>query len=420
MTKFSFKPTLSQQIKAHLLPDKPQIHENLITELLNHQKTHLQADLQRVANSIGCIYKPIRENSIHLITTEKDRAEGCTAESFCSLAILIIHAMAAKEGFQRITDLVDGGECAQSQLSKLVPGAAEDISSHLMRQICLDPTSELLISPTVTAREFEWIEQSQKKLYGDDAVNKEIYEDWYEANPTGFFVFYYKKKIIGHLTLLPFREDAFLPYEQGLIRETILTGNDIWKPTDRQKINLLYVESYMLSGVFSDIITLKIREKFLEMANDVAILDNLNKGIYAMDATPDGINSIRKMGFEIVLPLNGKRVDGHTMNVASVDVIRGKLSKLNTRIMEETTRKFIRDMEKTKKYIPTKITLNSHSKEEIVSRFDDIIDHSREPDCDKAKLILQLEELNKFIKIKSGMEPNLLALKSAITFLNTL
>jgi len=421
MKTYRFKASVSNLLMSHLMPHF-QKKSALFGELSSCEK-EFYSELAQSAREANLTYRNITTHSCHYLTTPANRSKGCEARVFASMALLIMHVLGRKK-CPKMSDLLDGDPSCWKDLLEELPLLAEvrirQTTATNLSQELSDPHRGLTIRPTYFDKEFTWIAKAQHNVYKNYAVDAKKYREWFTANPTGFFIFYLDGQIIGHLTLLPFKEESFLPYQQGIINETDLGGADIWSAEERKEADLLYVESYMVSNPYESLITPLIRQNFLEMAGEVVDLENV-KGIYAMGATPEGRNTIGKMGFTSVEGLNGGKADGTTMNVATVDTIRRKLSNDDIRLKRDSQSwAFIRKMDKTREDARDHSGIHPDVRRTLDHLIASLVAGASNRSATRSEAEIGIDSLNRLLSVYLGKDFNLRSYKVIRCYLDSL
>jgi hypothetical protein len=152
-----------------------------------------------------------------------------------------------------------------------------------------------------TSEDLIWIADLQKRQFHGDAVPLEILREWYSANPNGFIVIRDAKGTrVGHIDVLPVREEPFRLFVEGKITERGIRGTSLVGIAERLEVRDLYVESVVVSS-----------DKDVRKAAVGAILANLDeifghvaeppsiRYVYGLAATKAGQEFMERWGFEI-------------------------------------------------------------------------------------------------------------------------
>jgi hypothetical protein len=168
--------------------------------------------------------------------------------------------------------------------------------------------------------DIQGIADLQNSFYPDDAVPADIYKEWFEANPEGFFVIeskttskqgFEQKELVGHFTLLAIRDDCLKLYREGDIRETNIRGYNLLGPDEIKRT--IYVESVIVKKSHRRHAMFCLVRMLKTMIYNFCEPEMVER-VYAMAATNDGEKTLRGMGFTQVTRENRlKRVDGHEM-----------------------------------------------------------------------------------------------------------
>lgn len=188
------------------------------------------------------------------------------------------------------------------------------------------------------------IAEMQKKYYKRDAVPLEKYQEWYDANPNGFYVVHWKKLnddkiLVGHITFISIKKSLLDLYKKGRVLETDISGEDLYKPTDTTEIDNIYIESIILDKSHRSGAKLELYRLLPTMVERYAGTAQIDQ-VYAMAATEAGSKLIDRFGFENIQPIDGnKRKDGHQMYQCKYDkfllVLRENQNRYALRIYDD-------------------------------------------------------------------------------------
>jgi hypothetical protein len=160
-----------------------------------------------------------------------------------------------------------------------------------------------------------WIANLEKSYFHDDAIPLAILTDWYAKNPNGFQIVCDERgNRVGHLNVLPVKEEAFSPFIAGKIYEREITGNALFPPAERDLVRDLYVESVIVKH--DDKKTHQMAVTLLLNRVDT-ILSSLGnpanlRHVYGLAATDAGRNFMHGHGFDVVGEAHD-RVDEHPL-----------------------------------------------------------------------------------------------------------
>src|SRR5450432_1203879 len=98
-----------------------------------------------------------------------------------------------------------------------------------------------------TRDDVEWAADLAKRIYrGNDIIPKDLMLEWYDKNPTGFFVIQSTDgERVGNLDLLPVKPATLNRFIRGEITERNITGDCLYSPAEAGEIRDLYVESFV-------------------------------------------------------------------------------------------------------------------------------------------------------------------------------
>jgi hypothetical protein len=142
--------------------------------------------------------------------------------------------------------------------------------------------------------DLNWIAELERRQFNKDAVPLDILREWYEANPNGFLVVRDDKDSrVGHIDILPVREPPFKLFEQGTIVESGIRGNSLFSPSEREKVQDLYVESIVILGENEEVhraAVTALLNHLDDILAHVAVPANI-RYIYGLAATREATNS---------------------------------------------------------------------------------------------------------------------------------
>lgn len=160
----------------------------------------------------------------------------------------------------------------------------------------------------------------QESFYPDDAIPVNLYKEWYEVNPDGFFVIESKttskdgfelKELVGHFTFLAIRDECLNLYREGEIREKDIRHYSLLGPDD--VIKNIYVESVIVKKAHRRHAMFCLVRMLKTMVCNFCDPEVVER-VYAMAATRDGEKTLRGMGFtQVTRARLAERLDGHEM-----------------------------------------------------------------------------------------------------------
>lgn len=172
----------------------------------------------------------------------------------------------------------------------------------------------------------------------NDAVPEYILREWYTKNPSGFNMIFYGDKPIGHLNLLPFKEDFLARYIEGTVIEKEATADDIYPPESRSSIRDLYVESFAILTLPRNLrgkVLIEVLSKFAEIASRVCPINQI-RYIYALAATKDGKNLLSHLHFSEVTREHPRKDGLSFFCVLYTDLVRELFQCLETTQKRDT------------------------------------------------------------------------------------
>ncbi len=200
-----------------------------------------------------------------------------------------------------------------------MPGNSHRIA-NLMSPFTIEPA---------TLKDLDWIAQLEAESYsGDDAIPGGILKEWYEVNPTGFFVIKgILEERVGHIDILPVRSRVLQLLLEGAILEREIRGDSLYSPDERDSIRELYVESLAvcIPGRYKAGALLSLAFNLPSLIENIAALEKIET-IYAIAATKPGERVIKRLGFEMIRK-GEERKDGHPVFAVSFKTLMDNISQ---------------------------------------------------------------------------------------------
>jgi len=169
------------------------------------------------------------------------------------------------------------------------------------------------------ADDLPWIAALENKFFGEAAVPLDILREWHAANPFVFTIIRNQKRTrVGHIDVLPVKDDALQMFVKGTIIERGIRGSSLYPPAERDNVKNLYVESVIIEGESDDEHKAAISEllrNIEEVFTDVANPANVEY-VYGLAATRAGREFMERHGFDLISPADG-RADHHPLYRAS-------------------------------------------------------------------------------------------------------
>lgn len=177
----------------------------------------------------------------------------------------------------------------------------------------------------------------QEHFYGNDAVPLKLYQEWFNANPDGFFILQrttfeennsIKKELVGHFTLLSIKPDIFDVYRGGNMLETGIEKRHLYGSHEKNLMKTIYVESLMIED---DELTrsegMRVIIRMMDTMLSKFCGEHVPDYVYAMAATDNGSGTLKKWGFneDSYGKLTDERLDGHPMFVSGFQTFRDRL-----------------------------------------------------------------------------------------------
>lgn len=186
-----------------------------------------------------------------------------------------------------------------------------------------------------TRADLDWIFQLQIDAYSPQyAISRQKLEQWYGRNPDGFSVVEINGHKVGHLTLVPLRENVIDSFILGKLLENEIHEECIHAPEEKHLIRNLYVESIILdpqNGHYTLPIQAltRLAIDFVPLIRRVCDPDNL-ENLYALSATGRGERLMRALGFKQVKS-GQERLDQRALYSASFNDLRLNITGLYDR-----------------------------------------------------------------------------------------
>lgn len=166
--------------------------------------------------------------------------------------------------------------------------------------------------------DIKWIHQLETAVYsGIDVIPERVLEEWFEANPSGFYIVRnLTGEPVGHIDLLPVRPQVLKKFLNGQIIEKELCGRDLYSPAERNTIEDIYVESLaLLLPLRKRAAALKVLSGCLGHLIENVADRNAVKNLYAIAASVQGETIMKKLGFNNISS-GTERKDGHKLFTA--------------------------------------------------------------------------------------------------------
>jgi hypothetical protein len=183
-----------------------------------------------------------------------------------------------------------------------------------------------------TPDELHWIASLEERQFQKDAVPLDILLEWYAANPNGFLIIRdSRQEKIGHLDVLPVREEPFRLFLKGTITELGLRGTSLIGPEARSEARDLYVESVIVLGdrenrksAVSAMLS-SLDDIFAHVAEPANI-----RYIYGLAATQAGEDFLKRWDFEVVSKAENRK-DKHPLYRALYSELKARLYSYRAR-----------------------------------------------------------------------------------------
>lgn len=171
-----------------------------------------------------------------------------------------------------------------------------------------------------TKEDIFWIADTAKKVYsGLDIIPPNIMIEWFDSNPTGFSIIKDRNgNRCGNIDILPIKPNTLQRFLSGELVEIEIRGDSILTPEDSDKIQALYVESFVAIDGRDHGNPLAVYKCLMSTPDLISRISNPSQidKIYAIGASPSGIRLMEHLGFDRI-NYTGDRRDGH--QVFSID-----------------------------------------------------------------------------------------------------
>jgi hypothetical protein len=179
--------------------------------------------------------------------------------------------------------------------------------------------------------EVGWIAQIERDSYStEDAIPESKLREWYNRNPNGFFILKTaNEEKIGHVDVLPLRAPALQSFINGDLVERDLCGDDLYSPSEKQRVRDLYVESVAIvlppnhSEAFAALFLICNFSRIADRVCNPAMVQN----VYAIAATAEGNNFLKTLGFRILREAES-RIDRHNLFSVSFSQLAMHVSRI--------------------------------------------------------------------------------------------
>jgi|GEM_PF-3284466 hypothetical protein len=167
-----------------------------------------------------------------------------------------------------------------------------------------------------TVADIKWLYDLEQKAYtGVDAISLDVLKGWYRANPNVFHILRRKDgERVGHIDVLPIRNDTLKLFLYGKILEGEINGDAICSEGEKATIRNLYIESVAIPYLTGYRRSCALRDALLgfdPIFHQLCFPDSTTM-IYAMPASEEGRRIMVRLGFRILVN-GGHRKDGHSM-----------------------------------------------------------------------------------------------------------
>ena len=182
------------------------------------------------------------------------------------------------------------------------------------------PKAPFTIS-AATEEDIRWAASMTRRVYsGLDVIPTKLMLEWFEANPTGFFIIKDRDgHRCGNLDCLPLKPDTLAHLLRGEMIEREIRGDSLFRPQESERIDSLYIES--LVALRSPLAAYKAIMNLPRLVARICAPGQIKK-IYAAGASQNGIRLMKHLGFDRIECDTPKR-DGHQVFAVSfVDLVK--------------------------------------------------------------------------------------------------
>ena len=162
-----------------------------------------------------------------------------------------------------------------------------------------------------TLDDIYWIADKEKDVYKGnplDVMPLDLIQSWYRKNPACFWVITRSGgEKIGNIYVFPLKPSALEKLVKGEILERDISSIDIYSPRESDKITSLHICSLVCPDCSGG--TVQCMRHLPVIFKNICDPDQL-KNIYALSASPEGENLLKRNGFSMVDNGTGRK-DGH-------------------------------------------------------------------------------------------------------------
>jgi hypothetical protein len=167
-----------------------------------------------------------------------------------------------------------------------------------------------------TASDLPWIFQAARTVYhGNDVIPENTMREWFARNPHIIHVVEGPAgNIVGNIDVLPLRPRAWKRFCGGSMLERDLRGDDIFSIKERDRVTVLYVESFVSLSSHGKAIPMAVAStiaNFVSITRSVANPERV-RSVFALAASSGGSRLLLHLGFTRVCDAR-TRTDGHHM-----------------------------------------------------------------------------------------------------------
>ena len=178
--------------------------------------------------------------------------------------------------------------------------------------------------------EVGWIAGLEAAFYSEeDAIPRELLEDWYRKNSGGFFILRRNDgEKVGHVDFLSLRPGVLQALLEGEIVEREIRGEDLFTVQERDAVRDVYLESIIISenGPFRRAARQCLLNRFIQMVGNLGDPGQV-KRVHAIAATDKGASFLGRMGFAVAKS-GRERKDQHDFYTIRFEDLIGRTSEI--------------------------------------------------------------------------------------------
>lgn len=181
-----------------------------------------------------------------------------------------------------------------------------------------------------TKDDMDWIASQQSHFYSPaDCISNELLREWFAHNERGFFIIQaHNSQKIGHVDILPLRDEILSEFKNGNITEKDIRGIDIYSKQEAKYIRNLYIESVALikyPGSSNYPLVKFVMAELRSIIGHICPIEQIEM-LYAIEGSLAGERLMRHLGF-VECGNPQLRKDRHKFFSIEAEVLLSSLSK---------------------------------------------------------------------------------------------